>query len=647
MRPHDVYDLVNAGDPRLSPDGTRVAYVVTRSDEEANDYRSAIWVAPLDGSAEPRPFTSGEKRDSTPRWSPDGKWLAFASNRGEEKAPGALYVIPAGGGEARKLTDLKESVEAVAWSPDSTRLAFTARVRDEAYEEEDERKRPPRRFTRVFHKLDSVGWTGDRRKHVFIVELESGETTQLTSGDFEHDNPAWSPDGKQIAFDGLRDERWDTELINRIYLVDAGGGEPLVLTGDEASYELAAFSPDGSRIAYRMVVEDGTYPHHGQIGVMNADGGEKRTLTESLDRQCSPYPDYREPIWDDGRLVFTVEDGGNTHLYSVAADASSPPQLVVGGERSISGCDAGAGALVFVASTYTTMREVHVGPDAERLTNVGESFLTGRDLIEPERFTATSEDGYEVDAWLFRPPGFDESARYPAILTIHGGPFTQYGTGFFDEFQVMAAGGYVVLASNPRGGSGYSEEHGRAIRGPVGDAGPGWGARDYEDLIAVVDTALERYDVVDPERLGVIGGSYGGFMTSWIVGHTNRFKAAISERAVNNLISMFGSSDLFWVFERQFGGPLWDNVDAYVDRSPSTYARSIETPVLVLHSENDLRCNIEQGEHLFTLLRLLGKEVEMLRFPSESHELTRGGSPRHRELRFEAVLDWFDRYLKD
>ena len=646
MRPQDVYQLVNVSDPRLVPDGSRVAYVVTHVDEESNEYRSAIWVAPLDGSTEPRRFTSGEKRDTTPRWSPDGAWLAFTSNRGDEKAPAALFVIPAEGGEARKLTDLKEGVEAVAWSPDSTRIAFTSRVRDEAYDEEDEHKRLPRRFTRVFHKLDSVGWTGDRRKHVFVVDLESGETRQLTSGDFEHENPSWSPDGKTIVFDGLRDERWDMELINRVYAVDAAGGEPRALTGDEGSYEEPVFSPDGGRIAYRMTVEDGTYPHHTQLGVMNADGSGAKLLTTSLDRQCGPYPDHREPIWDGERLVFTIEDGGNVHLYAVAADGSAEAELLVGGEQVISGYDVRGGALVYTASTHTSLREVFVGTDGRQLTSVGRAFGEGRELLDAERFTAVSQDGYEVDGWVVRPPDFAEGTRYPAILTIHGGPFSQYGTGFFDELQVMASGGYVVLFSNPRGGSGYSEEHGRAIRGPVGGAGPGWGARDYEDLMAVVDTALERFDFIDGDRLGVIGGSYGGYMTSWIVGHTSRFKAAISERAVNNLVSMFGSSDLFWVFERQFGGPLWENVEAYVERSPTTYAQSIETPVLVLHSEQDFRCNIEQGEHLFTLLRLLGKEVELLRFPGESHELTRGGSPRHRVVRFEAVLEWFDRYLK-
>ena len=646
MLPEDIYELVNAGDPRVSPDGSRVAFVVTAVDRESNEYRGAIWIAPLDGSEEPRRFSSGERRDTTPRWSPDGDWLAFASNRGDEKTPMNLYVIPAVGGEARKLTDQKESVEEISWSPDSKRIAFGARVRDKAYEEEDDKKRAPRRFTRVFHKLDSVGFTGDRRKHLLVVDLEGGEPTQLTSGDFEHGNAVWSPDGKRIVFDGLRDERWDVELVNRLYSIDVDGkSEPKALTGDDGSYGEPAFSPDGGRIAYRMTPEDGTYPHHSQIGVMNADGGGAKLLTTSLDRQCGPYPEYREPVWDGERIVFTIEDGGNLHLYAVAADGSSAPELIVGGEQVISAFDIRDGKLAYVATTHTTMRELYVGADGRKLTSVGDAFTGGRELIEPERFAAISKDGYEVDAWIVRPAGFEEGTRYPAVLSIHGGPFTQYTTGFFDEFQVYSGAGYVVLFSNPRGGSGYSEAHGRAIRGPVGDAGPGWGTRDYEDVLAVVDTALEQFDFIDPERLGVIGGSYGGFMTSWIVGHTNRFKAAISERAVNNLVSMFGSSDIFWVFERQFGGPLWDNVDAYLERSPATYAKDIETPVLVLHSEQDLRCNIEQGEHLFNLLRLLGKDVEMRRFPAESHELSRAGSPIHRVMRFDAVLEWFGRYL--
>jgi dipeptidyl aminopeptidase/acylaminoacyl peptidase len=407
---------------------------------------------------------------------------------------------------------------------------------------------------------------------------------------------------------------------------------------------MASFSPDGSLIAYRHEPEDRTYPHHGQIAVMRADGSDRRILTASLDRQCTPYPLVREPVWDRDRIAFRIEDRGTVHLYTVLADGSGEPELLVGGEQSVGLYDIGGGRLVYTASASTRPHELF-GGDGTRITSVCDEFVAGGQIAEAERFTALSADGTEVDAWLVRPPDFDGGRSYPVLLTIHGGPFTQYETGFFDEFQVYAGAGYCVLYANPRGGSGYSEAWGRAIRGPADEAGPGWGTVDYEDLMGVVDTALERFAFLDADRLGVLGGSYGGYMTSWIVGHTNRFKAALSERAVNHLVSAFGSSDVFWIFERQFGGAMWENVEDWLRMSPATYAREIETPLLIVHSENDLRCNVEQGEHLFTLLRLLGKEVEMLRFPAESHELSRSGSPVHRVQRFEAILEWFGRYL--
>jgi len=305
MQPEDVYGLTGIGDVRISPDGSRLAYVVTSIDRNANEYRAAIWVAGRDGS-EPRRFTAGDKRDGSPRWSPDGRSLAFVSNRGDEKAQAQIYVIPAEGGEARKLTDLKDGAGEPVWSPDSTRIAFAARVPDEAYEEEDDKKRRPRRFTRLMFKLDSTGWIGDRRKHVFVVDLEGGEPRQITTGDGEHDSPAWTADGKQLLFVAERGESWDTELINRLYVVDAAGGEPRQLTGDDASYEAPVVSPDGTRVAYRFTLEDGSYPHHTQLGVMNLDGSGAMLLTTSLDRQCGPYPDIREPLWDGDRLVFGV-----------------------------------------------------------------------------------------------------------------------------------------------------------------------------------------------------------------------------------------------------------------------------------------------------------------------------------------------------
>jgi dipeptidyl aminopeptidase/acylaminoacyl peptidase len=647
MVPEDIYELTGTADPRLSPDGETVAFVVWRIDREEGEYRSAIWLAAADGSTPPRQFTSGERRDSSPRWSPDGSQLAFTSSRGEGKTS-QLYVIPAEGGEARKLTDLKEDPSELAWSPDGSRIAFCARVRDEAYEEEDERKRRPRRFTRLNYKLDNVGWTGDRRQHVFLVPVDGSEAPrQLTGGDFEHASPAWSPDGKQLAFVSARSEFWDVELASDVYVVDVdGGAEPRQLTESDGSCEGLVWSPDGSQIAFAYTPGTLDWPHHGQIAVVSASGGGQRVLTESLDRTCAPYPPIREPIWgDDGRIMFGIEDGGNVHVYAVPADGSGAPEPVLEGERVVSGFDLRNGTLVYTQTTPTALAELHAGDRA--LTDVGRAFAEGRELAQPERFTAVSEDGTEVDAWIVRPPGLEEGKRYPTLLNIHGGPFSQYTTGFFDEFQVYAGAGYVVLYANPRGSSGYSEAWGRAIRGPSNGQGPGWGTVDYQDLMAVVDTALDRYDFIDPDRLGVLGGSYGGFMTTWIVGHTDRFKAAVSERAVNNLVSAYGSSDLFWAFAGQFGSYLYEDFDAWVERSPSRYADAITTPLLIIHSENDLRCAIEQGEHLFITLRLRKHEVEMVRFPAESHELTRSGSPPHRVERFQIILDWFDRYLKD
>ena len=371
MRPEDVYELTSVSEPRISPDGRRVAYVVNRIDREENGYRAAIWVAPLDGSEEPRQFTSGERRDGSPRWSPDGRWLAFVSNRDgedEKKAHGELYVLPADGGEPRRLTEGKEDVEWIAWSPDSQRVAFTRRVRDEAYEEEDERRRAPRRFTRVFYKLDSVGWTGDRRKHVFVADLDGNER-QLTDGDCEDDEPGWSADGSRIVFTSQRGDRWDVELVDALYAleVDAKGSEPKRLSSLDESASMASFSPDGSLIAYRHEPADGTYPHHGQIAVMRPDGSDRRILTASLDRQCTPFPLVREPVWDGDRIAFRVEDGGNVHIHTVLADGSSKPELLVGGEQSIGLYDLVDGVLVYTASTSARPHELFIA-DGTRLT---------------------------------------------------------------------------------------------------------------------------------------------------------------------------------------------------------------------------------------------------------------------------------------
>jgi dipeptidyl aminopeptidase/acylaminoacyl peptidase len=286
---------------------------------------------------------------------------------------------------------------------------------------------------------------------------------------------------------------------------------------------------------------------------------------------------------------------------------------------------------------------VYVGE--RRLTDVGRPFAEARELQTPERFTAISADGTEVEAWVMRPVGFEEGQTYPTLLNIHGGPFTQYGNKFFDEFHVFTGAGYVVVYSNPRGSSGYSEAWGRAIRGPV-EVGPGWGSVDYEDLMAVMDEAIKRFDYIDSDRVGVMGGSYGGYMTSWIIGHSDRFQVAISERAVNDMFLESGTCDFSIFFRGELGAHHWEAPDAYRAVSPLTYATNITTPVLIIHSEDDLRCPIGQGEELFAILRALKRDVEFVRFPAEGHELSRSGAPMHRVTRFEVIMEWLDRYLK-
>jgi dipeptidyl aminopeptidase/acylaminoacyl peptidase len=644
MVPDDIYELTGVGDPRLSPDGRTIAYAVWRVDRDSNEVKGAIWLAPVDGSTSPRQFTSGAARDADPRWSPDGRQIAFTSKR--DGGVPQLYVMPVGGGEARKLTDFKEDVTQPAWSPDSQRVVFVARVRDPEYDEVDEKKRRPRRIIRLQFKLDDVGWTFDRRQHLFVVPADgSGEPSQVTFGDFEDEQPDWSPDGTKIAFASARHEDWDITPSRDIQVMPSEGGDPVCITAGDGYCSAPSWSPDGSRIAF--LYQPGIFdePRHTQIAVVPAVGGERVVLTDSLDRTCAPnFTGLREPIWEGSdSILFGIEDGGNVPLYRVAADGSGRPELVIGGDFMLTGYDAVGGQIVHSYHTPTSLSELFVGD--RQVTQVGRSFREARDLPAPERFVAISADGSEVEAWIMKPPRFEEGKKYPLLLNIHGGPFGQYGNKFFDEFQVYAGAGYAVVYSNPRGSSGYSEAWGRAIRGPV-SGGPGWGTVDYEDCMAVVDEALKRFEFLDSDRLGVMGGSYGGFMTSWIVGHTDRFQVGISERAVNQFQSEAEESDFGPWFKSEIGAYSWEAPEAYQKVSPSTYAKNIVTPLLIVHSENDLRCPVGQAEGLFSILRTLKREVEFVRFPVEGHELSRSGNPVHRVMRFEIILDWLGRYLK-
>jgi dipeptidyl aminopeptidase/acylaminoacyl peptidase len=661
MRPDDIGRLRQLGDARVSPDGTTVAVTVTDPDVAKNGYERRIWLAEADGAGTgPRPFT-GPGTETLPRWSPDGTRLAFVS--AGEDGRSQICVLPvAGGGERLTVGQVDAPVTELEWAPDGRALAFAARDPDpERYGRGGEKRRdqdmPPRQITGLLYRFNAAGWTVDRPARIFVVPADgSAPPRSVTPGPFEATGLAWSPDSRFLAFASGRHENWDIDLAVELWVVPADGSGALAcVAGDGPAYSLPSWSPDGERLACYVNPTPLESPRHRQVAVVEVTSGKEQVLTVGLDRNCAPFGVTRPPLWTGDGLLFGVEDHGNVHLYQVPADGSGSPALIAGGERWISDWDWAGGTLAFVAgSPVSTGELVAVDlPGADQpervLTSLTRPFAEAFRLASPQRFTATSPDGSEVDCWAMAPAGAEAGTRYATLLNVHGGPFSQYGNRFLDDFQLQAAAGFGVIYCNPRGSSGYSEQWGRAIRGPQcdHDPGSGWGGVDFADVMACVDAARERFDWVDPDRLGILGGSYGGFMTSWAVGHTGRFRAACSERACNNLLTMEYTADIGG-FIRSYVGP--DHVtdpDAYLRQSPVSYVRDMSTPLLILHSEDDLRCPISQAEELFVALRLLGRDPVMYRFPGENHELTRSGAPGHRIARAELILDWFRRHLGD
>lgn len=649
MTPADLTRIRVASDPRISPDGRRVAFVVTTLSEERDEYLSQVWVVDAAGGA-PSPLTQGPLRDTAPRWSPDGTRLAFLSEQpGRKKAQ--LWVMPADGGEPVRLTDLPDGAASPAWSPDGTRLAFVSRVGGQPEPEdpaERERSRPARVITVLKYRMNGEGFTYDRRPHLFTVAAGGGQApVQVTDGDFADEHPAWSPDGRLLAFGSARHDDRDHDQAADVWVLPADGGEPRRLTDTAGPAGWPVFAPDGRAVAYVGHRHGGDAARTLRVWRVAVQGGAPVCLTAGLDRTCLPFFTRLPPVFTpDGRFVlFAVEDRGGVHLYRVAAAGGRAPERLVGGERQLTGYSvSGDGAwIAFAATDPVSPAEVFLcradGTGERRLTDLNREWKAAVTLARPERF-GFERAGFAVDGWVMRPPGLPPGGRCPALLNIHGGPASQYGHGFFDEFQVYAGAGYGVVYTNPRGSQGYGEAFARAV---IGD----WGGGDHADVMAGLDEALRRFDWLDPARLGVMGGSYGGFLTSWIVAHTDRFAAACSERALNACLSFFGTSDIGHHFAPAYSGgpPPWQDPAWYLERSPLTYAKDIRTPLLIVHAEDDLRCPPEQAEQLFVALRSQRKEAVLVRFPGEHHDLSRTGRPRHRLERFRILLDWFGRHL--
>lgn len=621
MSIEDLYQFKFLNHPCISPDGQRVAFAVTTIDENKHEYHTSIWMVPSAGG-EAKRFTTGSGNSSDPRWSPDGRWLAFVSEREGEpagkdekeqkqrgKGKPQIWLIPTDGGEARQLTWMQHGASNPVWSPDSTRLVFRAAVGPADEETEDGKRLPKARvIDRLWYRLDGVGFIYERREHLFLVDVASGEPQQLTDGDWDDRDPAWSPDGTSLAF-------------------------------------LAALKVRSGGHADVYTIASTAVKRQGKCVTWDFEGSfQDWTNSDMGDEHLVPAPAWSS----NGKTLYALASHrGATRLFALPIDgAGSQPPTLTSGEVHVRdfSVDRSANTLALLLAGATRAPEIFVrsttsSGELRRLTGLNDALFNEVYLATPESMPYTGADGWPIDGWILKPQGFDPKKKYPLIVEIHGGPSTQYGYGFFHEMQVLVGAGYVLLYTNPRGSLGYGRDFSLAVRGA-------WGEKDSLDILAGVDALLQK-GYIDEGRMGVTGGSYGGFMTTWLVGHTDRFKAAVTQRSVINLSTDFGTSDFGWILaDDELDTTPWDDLERYMRLSPITYVKNIQTPLLILHSEQDLRCGIEQAEQLFVTLKYLGREVLFVRFEGQSHGLSRGGHPKLRLKRLHLMVEWFDKYLK-
>jgi dipeptidyl aminopeptidase/acylaminoacyl peptidase len=643
LKVDDIFSLKTVADPQVSPDGLWVAYTVRTLDPKADSTNTDLYMVPFAGGPAVQ-LTASPKAESRPRFSPDGRYLAFLSGRDGKK--NQVWLLDRRGGEAVKLTSYKADVSDLAWSPDGKRLALV--VGDVDPDDEDEEKaegdkeglpKTPKPIVvrRLQFKRDGEGYLRDLRQHLYVFDVESKASTQITSGPYDDSEPVWSPDGRVLAFTSNRTQEPDANDNSDVFVVEAKAGQkPRSVTTSPGTDRDPAFSPDGQWIAYLAGGDpkDIWYaPNY--VAVVPATGGDPRPLTRELDRNVE-HPRFSS----DGRSIyFLLEDGGNSHLARVPA-AGGTVERVVSGERSVQGYVLGPkGEAVVLESTPQRPSEVSVaeGGGLRHLTTVNDEFLKGIRLGEVRRIQATSADGTKIDAFLTLPPGTPAGKpgkRLPTILRIHGGPTAQYDTSFNTEWQVLAAHGYAVVGANPRGSTGYGRDFSRAIWAD-------WGNKDYDDVMAAVDQAV-ALGVADPGRLGVGGWSYGGILTDHVIVRTGRFKAATSGASEVNYLANYGTDHYQKEWEAELGLP-WKNTEGWMRISPFFQVEKVTTPTLILCGENDANVPLLNSEQLYQALRRLGKETELVIYPGQNHGINK---PSYVKDRYERYLAWYDKYVK-
>ncbi|GHO45534.1 alpha/beta hydrolase family protein [Ktedonospora formicarum] len=671
----DLYSMQFLDRPRVSPNGKRIAYVVTRIDGKKHAYRSSIWVSPVSGG-EARRFTQESEMTGDPAWSPDGRWLAFVAKReggspdtGEKeqkklgKGKPQIWIMPSDGGEARQLTFMEHGASSPVWSPDSQKLLFSAQVGPAAKETEEGKPLPKVHvIDQLWYRLDGVGFIYDHRSHLFQTTPEGGESQQLTDGDWNDSSAAWSPDGRHITFISDREEdRWRIPGGD-VYVLTPQEGQiatPRRLTDGTMSCASPSWSPDGQTIAFPGSKKVGAAGHaHLYTIAANAESSEPHNLTPEFDGTCLDFTNsdigdehlMPAPAWspDGNNLYVLASYHGSTHIYkvSVADGAGKEPPTITPGNlhtRDFS-IDATQKTLVMTIANATRPQEIYAystesQDEPRKITSFNDPLFNELQLAEPEYIRYEGADGWPIDGWILKPNNFDPNHKYPLVVEIHGGPNTQYGYGFFHEMQFLVAEGYVVLYTNPRGSCGYGFDFANAVRGA-------WGEKDSIDIMNGVAEVVQR-GYIDTTRMGVTGGSYGGYMTNYLVTRNNRFKVAITDRCVSNMATMFGASDIGWDLGYEvLDTTPWEDLEKYMNMSPIKFVQNIRTPLLIIHSDQDLRCSIEQAEQLYTALKYMGRETRLVRFEGQSHGLSRGGHPHSRLERLRHIQSWFAKYLQ-
>lgn len=682
LTPDDLFAIRLVGDVQASPDGSRIAWSVVTLDKDEDIYRSAIWVADADGGNTYQ-LTAGTARDSAPVWSPDGTRIAFSSNRplarkpkaleSDEsekkptstsksketgKSPAQVWIVSVNGGEATQATDHINGASSPSWSPCGKKLVVVAQddvPKDAAWlaptsvgPVADERV-----VNNLRYRFDARGWL-ERYAHLWLVDLTTNAMTQLTDGDVNDSEPAWSPDGSLIAFAGNRRDDRHSLGAQTILTIAPDGGDPTVVAPDDAQFGSPAWSPDGSLIAFAGHLDArGGGAKNSKLWTIRPDGSDLQDRTNGWDISIGDAG--MSDVVGDGstglrwrgedEMLFLASHHGETRVWAAPLSGGEPVSVTQAGPRRVSSFAITNAGLVFASGAINQPFELHAadadGGNEHAITLVNADFVDEVELPTAIDLTAKAPDGREIQGWLIPPAGFDAAnpGKHPLIVQIHGGPHAMYAYAMFHEMQLMAAKGYAVLFCNPRGSSGYGEEFTGITRGC-------WGESDMPDVIAVLEQAIADHPWIDTANLGVTGGSYGGYLTNWIVGHDTRFKAAVTQRCVSNFYSFFGTSDIGFDFgEYEFGGTPWADPAKLLKYSPISYVDKIETPLLIVHNELDFRCPIEQAEQMYTALKYLGREVAFVRIPGESHGLSRNGTPSRRLARLHHLIGWFDSHL--